>query len=458
MRLGRALAGALALGGRWSAWAQVLQWVLQAAEALGDRDVKAWALHQLGTRALCLGDGDSARTSLIQALRLRQTLGDRAGAHTTRNNLELVVGPPPPPRRVPPPPPRRVPPRPVSRPPSEPAERRASPVIVGCIVLAVILIISLISVTAWRLWPRPVVLTPTPTATPTSTATPTNTPPPTATPTNTSTPTATPTNTPPPTSTPTRTPTPTHTPTPTNTPTPTSTPTVTPTPTNTPTASPTPDLVAPPPPQLVAPVQGAEWSCPPGAASLWVQLQWNSVSDPSGIEQYEVRLEALEREPKIYPLQLSSGSFVNVFVPCGEVYGWRVRAVDRVGNVGAWSEERIFYVRDVTGPPAPGLIEPEDGAEVPCPADPAVVTLRWGAVEDPSGIAGYFVQLEPVVVGTPPAPTPAPVTTGTVTGTALATSLACGWDYRWRVRAEDGVENAGEWSGWWGFRLATPSP
>ena len=185
MRLGRALASALALGGRWSAWAQVLQWVLQAAEALGDRDVKAWALHQLGTRALCLGDADSARTSLIQALRLRQTLGDRAGAHTTRNNRELVVGPPPPPRRAPPPPPRRVPPRPVSRPSSDLAEPRASPVIIGCVVLAAILIILLISVTVWRLWPRPVVLTPTPTATPTSTATPTNTPPPTATPTNT---------------------------------------------------------------------------------------------------------------------------------------------------------------------------------------------------------------------------------------------------------------------------------
>jgi len=452
LRLGRAVAGALAVGGRWAALAQVLDWVLRAAEALDDRATKAWALHQLGSRALCLGDTATARTSLVQALRLRQTLGDRAGAGVSRDNLKYVVGPSAPPRRVSPPPP------PSTRPPARTETPRTSPLVVGCAVLFAILFISLVVLGIWRLWPRPAIPTPSPTATPTQTATPTATPTSTATPTNTPLPTATSTNTPVPTSTPTNTPTVT----PTNTPTPTSTPTHTPTPTNTPTntptPSPTPDRVAPPAPQLVAPVQGAEWFCPPGAESLWVQLQWDSVYDPSGIRTYEVRLEAIERDPTIYPLQFASGTFLNVFVPCGEVYRWWVRAVDRAENVGPWSAERIFYVRDVTGPPAPELVEPEDGAVVPCPADPTIVTLRWNRVEDPSGIVGYFVQLEAVAAETLAVPTPTPAYTGPVSGTALASSLDCGWDYRWRVRAEDGVENAGAWSGWREFRLATPSP
>ena len=96
-----------------------------------------------------------------------------------------------------------------------------------------------------------VVITPTPTSTPTPTPTstptpiPTNTPTPiptntpTPTPTNTPTPTPTSTPTPTPTSTPTPTPTETPTPTPTNTPTPTPTSTPTPTPTETPTPTPT---------------------------------------------------------------------------------------------------------------------------------------------------------------------------------------------------------------------------
>ena len=102
LRLGWAVEGALALGRRWGAWAQVLQWVLQAARVLGDRAAEAWSLHQLGSRALCLGDAAAARTSLSQALRMREAIGDRAGAAVTRHNLNLLPGAPPAPPRKPP--------------------------------------------------------------------------------------------------------------------------------------------------------------------------------------------------------------------------------------------------------------------------------------------------------------------------------------------------------------------
>jgi hypothetical protein len=94
----------------------------------------------------------------------------------------------------------------------------------------------------WSVQAAEVLVTPTPTNTPTVTPTPTDTP--TITPTPTDTPTVTPTSTDTPTITPTPTNTPTVTPTPTDTPTitptPTDTPTITPTPTETPTVTPTP--------------------------------------------------------------------------------------------------------------------------------------------------------------------------------------------------------------------------
>jgi len=138
IRLGRAVERALALDGRWDAWATVLQWVLQGARALGDRAAEAWALHQIGTRALCLGDATAARTSLAQALRLREALGDQAGAAVTRHNLSLLPGPPPPPRR----PPGR---------PSSPPSGLPPTLIVG---LVSVLFLAAAGAAAWFLWPR----------------------------------------------------------------------------------------------------------------------------------------------------------------------------------------------------------------------------------------------------------------------------------------------------------------
>lgn len=91
--LARAVESALALGRRWEAWGDLLQVMYQAAQATGDLGAKAWTLHQIGTRALCLGQEQTALRSLIHAYRLRQSLGDRAGAEVTRHNLSLLLGP-----------------------------------------------------------------------------------------------------------------------------------------------------------------------------------------------------------------------------------------------------------------------------------------------------------------------------------------------------------------------------
>jgi len=93
--LGRALETALLLAGRWSAWAAVLEAMLGAARALGDKAAEALSLHQLGTRALCLGDAAAARANLTRALELRESLHDELGAAVTRHNLGLLAAPPP---------------------------------------------------------------------------------------------------------------------------------------------------------------------------------------------------------------------------------------------------------------------------------------------------------------------------------------------------------------------------
>src|SRR5215210_7660049 len=92
LRLGRVVEGPLAVRGHWGAWAETLERELEAARQLGDRAAEAWSLHQSGTRALCLEDTPTARADLTEALRLRESLGDREGAAITRHNLNLLGG------------------------------------------------------------------------------------------------------------------------------------------------------------------------------------------------------------------------------------------------------------------------------------------------------------------------------------------------------------------------------
>lgn len=95
VRLGRAVDSYLTLHGLWDAWGSVLQDVLLAARSLGDLAVEAWALHQLGTREIGVGQTQAAADLLHQALDIRQSLGDQAGIAFTQHNLDLLIPPPP---------------------------------------------------------------------------------------------------------------------------------------------------------------------------------------------------------------------------------------------------------------------------------------------------------------------------------------------------------------------------
>lgn len=97
IRLGRALERILIMWKRWQSWLDILNLVLKAARALGDRKAEAWALHQIGTRAACLGFNEPARGFLTQALQIRQAIGDQAGMALTQNNLHVFFKIPLPP-------------------------------------------------------------------------------------------------------------------------------------------------------------------------------------------------------------------------------------------------------------------------------------------------------------------------------------------------------------------------
>jgi hypothetical protein len=93
LHLGRLLDGPLAAGMRWGAWGVTLEHCVTAARTIGDRSAEAWALHQLGSRALCLGDAGTARALLSHAVSLREMLNEDAAAAASRQNLSFVLPP-----------------------------------------------------------------------------------------------------------------------------------------------------------------------------------------------------------------------------------------------------------------------------------------------------------------------------------------------------------------------------
>lgn len=90
--LGRAIDPYLTLNGLWGVGAQVVNRVLAAARACGDRSNEAWALHQLGTHVT-----ETNTTQAIelyrQALAIRRDLGESTALAYTQHNLDVLMPP-----------------------------------------------------------------------------------------------------------------------------------------------------------------------------------------------------------------------------------------------------------------------------------------------------------------------------------------------------------------------------
>jgi hypothetical protein len=78
-------------------------------------------------------------------------------------------------------------------------------------------------------------------------------------------------------------------------------------------------------------------------------LAWSAVSDPSGIDQYQLEAQRHSGDGVWHAVSGSpwnglSGTSRSISVECGWTYRWRVRAVDGAGNTGAWSGWSAFAV------------------------------------------------------------------------------------------------------------------
>ncbi|HEY5985354.1 MAG TPA: IPT/TIG domain-containing protein [Streptosporangiaceae bacterium] len=87
----RAIEPALFIGGRWDQWRAVMRIGVQAAGHLGDDGYRAYCLHQLGSRALCLSSREQAARLLTQAASLRSGRHAREARSVTAHNLALIT-------------------------------------------------------------------------------------------------------------------------------------------------------------------------------------------------------------------------------------------------------------------------------------------------------------------------------------------------------------------------------
>ncbi len=92
--LGEGIDGALALSGHWGSWERVHKIVLRSASDAGDAAARGWALHQMGTKALCWGERSAAESLLSEALGIRVQVGVQSAIDTTQHNLDVLHPPP----------------------------------------------------------------------------------------------------------------------------------------------------------------------------------------------------------------------------------------------------------------------------------------------------------------------------------------------------------------------------
>jgi hypothetical protein len=104
------------------------------------------------------------------------------------------------------------------------------------------------------------------------------------------------------------------------------------------------DTTPPPIPTIIEPKNDVILSC---AASA--KLDWNDVSDPSGIDKYIVVVEEFDGvstwdEISGSPFNVQNKSDLDITIMCGIYYRWKVKALDNAGNGSNYSGWTNFSV------------------------------------------------------------------------------------------------------------------
>ncbi len=180
-----------------------------------------------------------------------------------------------------------------------------------------------------------------------------------------------------------------------------------------------------PPPTLTGPDNGATVSSP-------VPLRWTSVSGNNG---YRLKIGSLPE------LDISSNQYDATLGD--DTYTWQVATKNDSGQIGPWSSTRTFTVGAL---PAPNLISPADGGDLPGPT----YTFTWGAV---GGAGAYHIK-----ISTDPTFASTIVNDLNISGSSTSYpypgSLTWGTTHYWQMRTLNAAGTV--WGQWSVVRSFTP--
>ncbi|MBI4180208.1 hypothetical protein HY522_12375, partial [bacterium] len=200
---------------------------------------------------------------------------------------------------------------------------------------------------------------------------------------------------------------------------------------------------------LAAPAGGHE------TTQIQIVVAWNLVTDDSsGIDSYVIEVSnAASFTIFVFADTVSHPNASDTVTGLyNDTYFWRVRSVDRLGNVGSAASSRSFVVDTVTGRVVLSL--PANGSSTVETAP----NLSWLATADSVGIDTYAME----VSNAPDFSTLnfSDSVAGTLTDRTVSPGLA-GDTYYWRVRAIDRLGNQGPYSDSYSFYVDTstqPNP
>ena len=177
--------------------------------------------------------------------------------------------------------------------------------------------------------------------------------------------------------------------------------------------------------------------------NIAVMLTWQAVADSVGIDSYALEVSSRATfETMVFTdtvdQAFTSDTLTGLY---NDTYYWRVKAIDDLGNIGAYSDTRGFVTDTIVNPVV--AVSPADAHET-TNGSPVVT---WQAVSDSVGVDSYVVEVSKLLtfVSTEFVDTvDRLLTTDTVTGLYNDT-------YYWRVKAIDELGNVGPYSDTWGF-------
>lgn len=200
-------------------------------------------------------------------------------------------------------------------------------------------------------------------------------------------------------------------------------------------------MLAPAPPDVTAPIDGASLTLNPG--TLEIALSWDAASDPGGIDHYEVRFATGSTAPATCNTgSAATGCSDPISTSCTHTgldenteYSYRVCAVDRAGNMSAGITASAFP-DDTT--------LPTDGTAIVFTVGDGQLVLDWGNATDNRSVDHYEVRMTSGSETSPADCSSGSTVTGCSDPTAsncTATGLTNMTSYAFRVCAVDPTGN-----------------